>query len=361
MSICSGGVYVNEYLWVDVLTPKQARIAVEIYRALSRSYPFLITARKYDYTLKVLERFNVPYIALGGHGGKSLEGKLLASAGRTLDLAKYIIEREYKIKCLISYPSPEAVRVAFGLGIPIIVLTDTPHAYHVSLLTLPCANFIVIPKCIDPEKLAFAVSDLSKVRTFDGVFEKIWIREIPPKINEIKEIGLKAGEYLVFRMEEAKAAYYSWKILSPVLRVATMLRGIFDEENFVFMPRYSDQEKLIRETFPRARVLEKAVDSLVLSYYALAVITGGGTLAHEAALVGTPSITLFPRHYEVEEYLQRRGFPLRHFIQLDRETLNEVRHFVEKQTREREKYLSLLRELEDPLPLIVKLIRSLER
>lgn len=349
-------------VWVDSLTPKQARIAVEIYNSLSKLYNVIITARKYDYTLKIFDLFDVPYTAIGRHGGGTLEGKLLASTERAYNLAKFISSRGYEIKCLISYPSPEAVRVAFGLGIPIIILTDTPHARHASLLTLPFADKIIVPKCIKPEAFSYATPNFAeKIIRFEGIFEKIWIHKLPPPKESIEELGLEIGKYIVIRLEESKAAYYQWREKSPSMILAKKIQSKIKDIDIVFMPRYEDQKRVLRKEFPYSVILEKAVDSLPLVYYAKAVITGGGTLAHEAALVGTPAVTLFPKHYEVEEYLQKKGFPLLHVVCVDNKSVEKILQFIETKGSARDRYLSILNTLEDPMRVIIECLKLLER
>lgn len=352
----------RDVIWIDSLTPKQARIAIEIYNNLIELYDIIITTRKYDYTLKIFELFDVPYVAVGRHGGETLKGKLLASTERAYNLAKFISSRNYRIKCLISYPSPEAVRVAFGLGIPIIILTDTPHARHASLLALPYADKVIIPECINPEVFSYAISNYDeKIIKFKGVFEKIWIHDIPPPKEPIKVLGLEERKYIVIRLEESKAAYYIWREKSPTLSIAKGILEKVEDVDIVFMPRYEDQKRVLKEVFPSSIVLEEAVDSLPLVYYAKAVITGGGTLAHEAALVGTPAITLFPRHYEVEEYLQEKGFPLMHVTKISVHTVDKILQFIEIEENNKNKYISILNTLESPMNVIIKCLKSLER
>ncbi|MCK5158317.1 MAG: DUF354 domain-containing protein, partial [Candidatus Heimdallarchaeota archaeon] len=39
------------------------------------------------------------------------------------------------------------------------------------------------------------------------------------------------------------------------------------------------------------------------------LITGGGTMARESALLGIPSITYFWRHLEPQQFIEQKGFP----------------------------------------------------
>ena len=90
------------------------KYVVELLR--QRDYEVLCTARDYRECVRLarLKKFELRLV--GRHGGSSKYDKLRASSSRIFDLAKEI-ERFNPDLC-ISFSSPEAARVAFGLGIP---------------------------------------------------------------------------------------------------------------------------------------------------------------------------------------------------------------------------------------------------
>ena len=65
---------------------------------------------------------------------KNNVNKLLASLDRSKLLTKKI--EKWNPDLLISFCSPEASRVAYGLGIPHIAFSDSPHAKAVMRLSL---------------------------------------------------------------------------------------------------------------------------------------------------------------------------------------------------------------------------------
>ncbi len=130
--------------WFDALTAKQARIAAVLSMEGRRNnIDFIITCRKYDYVEEVLDMFNLHYECVGYHGEDPKE-KLLRGIERQLALLDVV--RDFDVH--VSLTSPDAVRVAFGLGKPIIALTDTAHSYFVNKLTLPLANTVIAPLAI---------------------------------------------------------------------------------------------------------------------------------------------------------------------------------------------------------------------
>ncbi len=345
-------------IWFDALTPKQARIAAVLAEeGVKRGFDVFITCRCYDYVEEVLTLMGVKdYICLEGHG-ETKEEKLEKGISRMRLLLRTLSDR--KIDIHISLTSPEGVRIAFGLGIPIVALTDTPHAYHVNKLTLPLANIVMAPKAIPIDEWLRYIphGERDKIKTFDGIFEVMWVKRFKPSGQSLKRLGLERP-FIVLRLEESKAAYYgfgdmtdlTFKIIEEALR-----RGYAA----VVFPRYEHQEIMLRKAFSHEIergfvIIPKGlfIDGLDLAWHASLVITGGSTMSHEAALLGTPALSYFPRHYHTDSYLRERGFPLyRCFDKV--ECLNIVRALLEK--GEKANTLDLLKSIEDPTDRIFEL------
>ncbi|WP_243665966.1 DUF354 domain-containing protein [Vulcanisaeta sp. JCM 16159] len=300
--------------WFDALTAKQARMAAILsIEGKKRGIDVIITCRKYDYVEEVLNAFGLRYECVGYHGESTRE-KLLRGIERQLALLDVV--RDFDVH--ISLTSPDAVRVAFGLGKPIIALTDTAHSYFVNKLTLPLANTVIVPSAIPMSEWARYIpsAEIDKVRAFDGVFELMWINRFKPSGDSINRLGLKSKEFAVIRFEESRASYYDYGDKSRLL--IKMTRNILENGYYVVMfPRYPHQEELIRTELGLFLKLGKLIvprntmlDGLDLAWHARLVITGGSTMAHEAALLGIPAISYFPQHYYIDDYLMGKGLPL---------------------------------------------------
>ena len=297
-------------VWLDVLTPKQALLMHYLaLRIRRKGYETFITCRKYDYTESLLKSYGENYISVGEHGGGTLIGKLLASADRTLKLAKII--SEIRPSALISYPSPSGCRAAFGLKIPIVLLTDTPHAIAVNKLTLPLAKYVVFSKCISRKMFKPYITPGTKIVQYNGVEELEWtINYRSPKKFRERTLAIVNVEepFIIFRPEETEAAYYKYK---PIFhKVLEYLKSKF-EGKIVFLPRYVHQKEYVLKHFRENVIIPKdPLDLRVLYPKASMVITGGATIAREAALTGVPSISYFPVKTPINECVSSWGFPL---------------------------------------------------
>lgn len=344
----------SNVIWLDASTPKRSLLSAVLSRLLrSEGYETIITVRSYDYSIKVLEDLGEPYVAVGVHGGGSLRGKLIADIGRMVDLE--VVVEEFSPKVLISYPSPPAARVAFGLGIPYIALGDTPHGIAMNRLSYPLASVVIASEFIADEIERFVLKDFTVMETFRGIDEVLWVREYKPNPANVEKLGLNPFTYIVFRPEEFKAHYYSRIESSLVLKLAEKASSLGYTP--VIIPRYKEHEAQASKV-ENAIILDKPFYGPDLEYYSIAVVTGGITMAREAALLGAPGITLFDRVIGIDAALSKMGFPIYYAGNYE-----EAERLLTSIARDPQKYRvdtrKLLEDLESPWPLIVKWVRKL--
>ena len=130
-------------IWFDILTPKQVLFFKPIVDILlSSGKSVLCTSRKYRECTELAREKLLQIEIIGKYGGPLKYDKLRQSAKRTYELADTV--KEFEPDVAISFSSPEAARVAFGLGIKQIVFNDSPHAYAVGKLTIPLASISTV-------------------------------------------------------------------------------------------------------------------------------------------------------------------------------------------------------------------------
>lgn len=345
--------------WLEALTPKQAQLMIEIKNRLeSIGWKTIITTRKHDYTLGIFRLKRVKPIVIGVYGGASLQSKLHASLYRSKKLLDLISKLDEKPKVHISLSSPDAVRVAFGIKIPIILLNDTPHSIFVNRLTLPLADKILIPKAIPKEAFTYATPPHRLIQ-YEGVDEVSWIRKLKPKTRVLRKLGLsRRDEIVVIRSEEVKASYYPKLMETPTIKI---LSEIYSRENLkiVYFARYPDQRKLISKKFPKVILPKRAVDAPSLIAFSKLVVTGGGTMSREGALLGVPSISLFPAKLHVNEWLSSLGFPLWQFKKTE-EAVKLINKILDNPDKFRVDTSFMLTKLEDPVDILIRILEEVK-
>ncbi len=346
-------------VWFEALTAKQALLFSTIIKELEKSdKKCLITTRKYDYIHSLLKMKNIQYISFGRYGGSTKKEKLEVSIIRMKKLLKFLQNTETKVH--ISFTSPDSTRVAYGLGIPIILLSDSPHSDIVNKLTIPLANKIIVPKCTRDKFQKYNID--AEIISFDGVFETIWTKLFRPNKKALGRI--KPFSYAIVRLEEIKASYYPLK--GKYTNMTYIIDYLLRKNVKIFIyPRYMDQREYIKKKYSKYLnkqvIIPKYARQLQsLEYFSLIVVTGGTSIAHEASLLGVPSITLFPKKLPITDYIIKKGFPL--FSESNPENVLNLIHDIlqnhDKYCIKQEKLDKLHEELEDPIPIIIKNIES---
>ena len=345
-------------VWFEALTAKQSLLFSIIAEALMKNkISYLITTRNYDYIISLLKMRKKSFVTFGRYGGLSKRDKMNSSLKRMKMIFNFL--KNYKVRVHLSFTSPDSTRIAYGLGIPIILLSDSPHSDIVNKLTIPLANKLIVPICTYREFLKYRID--TEIISFDGVFETVWTKSFKPNKKVLGK--LKPYSYVIVRLEEIKASYY------PIKGQYTFMTYIINyllknKIKILVYPRYRDQRIYIKEKYREhinklILIPKYAKELQSLEYYSLMVITGGTSIAHESSLLGVPSITIFPKKLPVTEYIIKKGFPL-FATHNKKDIINLIHDIFENNEKYRVKNdeLRILHEkLEDPTPLILNNIK----
>jgi predicted glycosyltransferase len=320
-------------VWYDACTGKHVRYGAAIAERLRKSgHEVIFTTREHPDTLALARIIGENPIVVGKYSPASLSSRLEESANRVIQFSKLFKDDPPEIA--ISHQSVELCRTAFGLGIPIILTADTPHAKAVNKLTIPFASILVVSEAI-PKSL-FNRYGRTKIFQFRGVDEVAWTRDARSSQKFEVEKPL-----IVVRQMETAAAYALGKA-DITRKIARKLASL---GNVLFLSRYDKTEK---EEFT---VPKEFVDSVSLVANADLVVSVGGTIAREAALQGVPSIVIseFGRTY-VNKYLSDKEFPL--FITSASNVFKMAKAYIGRKWDVREK----LSRQENPIDVIEKII-----
>lgn len=321
----------------------------------------LVTARRYREAVELLEMEEIQYSLAGEYGGRRLKEKLEASLNRALELTKLV--SDFRPDIVISHASPEAARVAFGLGIPHICVNDSPHAKAVARLTVPLSQRLLTPKVI-PKKswTEFGISSDAIVR-YNALDPVAWLHDAHPDSTTLDKLELSGDKpIIVLRTEESYASYLSGH--SPpsgsivVSIVKEILSTIDDQIDIVILPRYGSQISEIKKSVPdRVKVAEHVIDSLSLLSMSSVFVGAGGTMTAEAALLGVPSISCYPGETTcVESFLIKKGLvrKISDPAEISREITEILKNLASFRKSQSEKADKILSGMEDPVEVIYR-------
>jgi len=231
----------------------------------------------------------------------------------------------------------ELCRTAFGLGIPIVLTADTPHALSTNRLTIPFAHTVVVSEALPKSFARYYCA--KNVVSFRGVDEVAWIKGfMSTKISGVKK------PLIVVRQIETKAAYAEGKQDNA----KTLAEKLASLGNVHLIERYNEPGK-------EFGVKTGFMDSANLVANADLVVSYGGTIAREAALQGIPSIAISDMaKTNVNTYLAKKGFPL--YITTEQRVLTFAKRYLGKHLDVKEK----LAQLENPVDVIEKVVNNLQ-
>lgn len=310
-------------IWLDYCEPKSVTMLNPLYNKLTeREHDVFITARDFDSTHYLLDKAGIKFISAGKYGGNTLIGKMKAYIERIEKLVK-IIEKQ-KPDFLFCITAPEAMRLSFGLQIPNIMFNDEPRSYGPCTTTFPYINQMIVPWCIPIEwYLEYGVKP-EKIIRFNGIDEVGWLNAevFKPNIEILKSLNIVEKSYVICRTEPTKAGYLINKMEPHQTQLTEILPELInhtEDIKYLILTRNEEQFKYLNNIFDaeikkdRVRIYNALENLAHLMYFAKAVISGGGTMVRESALLGVPSIEFFPLEtYPQEQFLIDNGFPLRH-------------------------------------------------
>ena len=343
-------------IWIDALTPKQANLfSVLVPRLGANGHETFVTTRRYREVEQLLEIRGTNATVIGRHGGGDLLAKLTESSKRITELAEFVSHRIPDIA--ISYCSPEAARVAYGLRIPHYSMCDSPHAEAVCRLTLPLLRKLFAPRAIPNsawKRYAVATSDIVQYNALDPV---VWIREYAHGSDPREKLGLATEKpIVVLRPEEEYASYLQTPTAkkSIITRLAKPIAELGAQ--VVVLPRYEKRaEALTEELSSVASVLPNVVDGVALLSRCSFFIGAGGTMSAESALMGVPTISCYPSE---PTYVDKSLFRLKlaeRMLSVDR-VVATVRRFLADPNlavRQKKKADRVVAKMEDPLRVIM--------
>jgi predicted glycosyltransferase len=350
-------------VWLDVLTPKQANFLGELqHRLNARGFKTIVTTREYREVNELLELRGLKAIKVGRHGGGAFNDKLVESSKRVVELAKEVGEQGPDVA--ISFSSPEAARVAFGLRIPHHCINDSPHAEAVCKLTIPLSQKLFTPWVVPVyawKRYGIAPRDIVRYRALDPT---VWLTNYKGSPRALDSLNLdRSKSIIVLRTPEEFAAYLSDRSSSTSINATDIVRRILDlagaEIQLVILPRYDNQAERFRKLFGnRVIVPEHIIDAVALLQVSSVFVGGGGTMTAEAALLGVPVISYYPGDPTfIERFLISYGLVER-ILDPGRVAQRTIAISKNEEFREfyRKRSARLVRSMEDPIRVIMKRI-----
>ena len=290
-------------IWLDALTPKQLLFGEYIMRRGTPDHTFLFTSRRYSEVEELATIRGLKPTYVGRFGGGKLATKLDASLERATLLSGLV--QRFGPDASISFGSPEAARVSFGLAVPHMIFCNSPHQDAICRLSIPLATRLLIPHVIPkPAVSRYGIHDTHIIQY--KALDEAAIMQNPPVMWDPTPAGIRPDHpSILFRMYETQASYVSHTVETGAIIEALVEH--FPAYDIVVSGRYPHQIRQLQSSHPNCIILERAVDGRALLDMCDVFVGSGGTMTTEAALRGIRAISYQAVSSIIESHLVERG------------------------------------------------------
>ena len=292
-------------VWIDLTNSPHVLFFRPILRRLAEAgVESVVTARDFAQTLGLLELYGIPHTVIGRHGGAGLGGKMVGLARRSTSLIRFSQGRQ--LRQAVSHGSNDLAVAARFRRLHSTVLHDYEGAATMHKINFRLADKVMVPHVIPFPALKAHGLDEKRYRPYAGIKEQVSLADFEPDLGVLKALGLdESRPVAVLRPPATMSLYHRGianELFGEVLKYLTAAGA-----QVVLLPRTVEQGR----EFASAKgvtVPEKPVDGPSLVYLADLVVSAGGTMNREAALLGTPTWTTFAGEMgAVDRVLVERG------------------------------------------------------
>jgi uncharacterized protein len=294
-------------VWVDLTNTAHVLVLRPLVELLERmGHEVALTARPLSHTVELLTDWGHPHVVLGRYGGPRRAGKGLAAAERVAKLIRFGRGRDFD--CAIAHGSTDLPVACRVLGIPNTTMLDYEWAALQHHLNCRLATRALAPEAIPPSRLARYGARASKLVRYPGLKEEYYLADFEPDPSVLDDLGIaREGVLCVVRTAPSYAMYLRG---SPDALLARVLRRLNEADvQTVVLARTPEQASSVADLgLDRLIIPRRAVDGRSLVAFADVLVSGGGTMNREAAVLGTPAWSIFEgRLGAVDEMLMREG------------------------------------------------------
>lgn len=281
-------------IWVDLENSPHVLFFEPVIDALRRrGHDVVVTARRFCNTLPLARARGIRAHAIGrGHDtGRNNAIKRCHHVVRCLQLWRFARAQRFDVAA--SHVSRTQASTAARLGIPAWAATDYEHAELRDLRAVRC---FMVPNVVPVEAFDRAGIPRAVIRPYDGLKEDVYLNGFRPALDVRRMLRVAEEEALVVFRPCSDNAHYGSDGNHAVER--HVLERLMRQERIriVVLPRTAHQQRRFRPFENGDRKLQVypgALDGPSAIHAADLVVSGGGTMAREAAALGVPAISHF--------------------------------------------------------------------
>lgn len=281
-------------IWIDLNAAPDPFFFRPIIKEMRRSgHNVVITSREYGDTVAACRHCGYEFQVVGTHGGRSRFRRMLSLARRIFGLARLMFF--VKIDLAVSFNS-YAQAVACKLC-RIRFITFMDYEYHpLNPVAFRLAAMVVVPLDYNRALLERQVKDLRKVRRFPGLKEHISILDFAPDPgfpDMLRDLGVSPEELVVtMRPPPTYSSYHQFH--NETFHELVCYLAQFPRVKIIYLPRHAAQRDKARALGLKNLIIPPFfLDGLQLAFFSDLMVSAGGSMNREAAVLGTPACSVF--------------------------------------------------------------------
>jgi len=246
----------------------------------------LLTARDLSQTHELLRLHGLDFAAVGGHGGGGFARKALRTLARADGLARVVRPRRPALA--LGHGSRAQVVAAALLGIPSIAFLDYEYV-SLRLFGRLCRR-VFFPDAVARDLLRRRGVPASRLVSYPGFKEQVYLdpeADRPAPLDPPLVLARPPARLAHYHTPRSEALYR--RLVERLAQEARSCRVLF-------LPRYAGDLPELRAlcaAHGHFRLPERARPARELILGASLVVSGGGTMVREAAVLGVPSASFF--------------------------------------------------------------------
>ena len=253
----------------------------------------ILSARNYAQTLALCEQKGFEVKVIGSHGGRNRARKIVSLVSRAWQCRRFA--RRARPDLAVSHGSRALTVAAWSLGVPVVTLYDYEKASYSLFNRL--SRRVLAPALIPPQALREIGLDLRKLRQYSAAKEEVYLAGHSSRLDFRGEFEVGHRDVLLVLRPPATQAHYHVPATDRLYEAT--LRDLNEKRDLivVLLSRDSSQidqaRSVLRGSGVRLIIPDSVLDGPGLLLQADLVISGGGTMNREAAILGTPVYSIF--------------------------------------------------------------------
>lgn len=277
-------------VWVDLTNSPHVLFFRPILRRLDEAgVETVVTARDFAQTLGLLARYDIPHTVIGKHGGASVVGKGMGMVRRSSGMIRF--GRGRGITQAVSHGSNDLAIAARMLRLHSTVIHDFEGAAGMHRINFRLASKVMMPDVVPYSAISGYGLSERRFAPYHGLKEQVALADFSPDDAVYEELGLDRERPIVVLRPPATMSLYHRGIENTVFD-DVVARLLDSDAQVVLLPRTPEQAESFADT-TGVIIPAKPVDGPSLVWVADAVISAGGTMNREAAVLGVPTWTTF--------------------------------------------------------------------